>query len=414
MPPDFDEQVARLLHRYADTIQPTRDTFAEVKARLLGSLHHDGAEDYAFTLEDTQKETMAVEPQQQPPTTAPSSPWGERKRRRGVRATAIAAALIIAVLAGVFYALAASQGRSRPAITRTATATTTTLRPRVADVEWRLEQMTEDDLDVRQEGQPVILQLRTQDATVTGSSGCNTYRGTYAAEGVALRVRVIGSTLAACAAPIMAFEQTYLQALAKVEFYGYSNGALWLTNGDGRTSLEFRRDSAPTPTATAAQAVSPTAPTSSPLIRRIADRTWTLTRYTQDGWEYPLPGNGDLTLWLRTQDARVGGALPCLFIIGTYDMSGETLRLDVHWDRTLDLRCNPPASLLRWEYVSALGLVETYRVEDGQLVLASADGKLQLVFRENPCDASGSFGARMAPPAVFSGTPPPATPCPSR
>ena len=79
MPPDFEKQLQQLLHRYADPIRPTRDTFAEIEERLRVPLEVDGdeheMEDYAFTLEDTLQETMADGDgprDQQPPTTARS------------------------------------------------------------------------------------------------------------------------------------------------------------------------------------------------------------------------------------------------------------------------------------------------------------------------------------------------------
>jgi|GEM_PF-5987734 len=34
MPPDFDDQLERLLHRYADPVQPTRDIFSQIQQRL--------------------------------------------------------------------------------------------------------------------------------------------------------------------------------------------------------------------------------------------------------------------------------------------------------------------------------------------------------------------------------------------
>jgi heat shock protein HslJ len=219
--------------------------------------------------------------------------------------------LIVAMstLAGVCLASCALRGNAPPVsgvgspVRSTATTTTppaarSGLRPHVANVEWRLEWIQEDDRDVPQEGNSVTLWLRTEGASVSGSSGCNTYRGTYAAEGVALRVQLIGSTLAACAAPIRVFEQLYLRELANVEYYAYSDDMLWLT--DGRTDLFFHHDPSPTPSATSTPAVSATASAPASLLPRIADRTWTLTRYIQDGWVYPLMENERWTLWLRT------------------------------------------------------------------------------------------------------------------
>jgi hypothetical protein len=124
MPPDFEEQLQQLLHRYADPIGPTRDTFAEIKARLRVPRGVQGDEgnavEYAFTLEDTLEETMAEGHDlrdQPPPTTARSSGWGDRKRALSPRATAIAgiaAALILAVVATTIYTQFVAPTRTPP------------------------------------------------------------------------------------------------------------------------------------------------------------------------------------------------------------------------------------------------------------------------------------------------------------
>jgi virginiamycin B lyase len=83
----------------------------------------DTVEDYAFTLEDTLEEAMTQGTNQQPPTTVSSSRWGERKRGPGPRATtitAIAAALILAVIAVTVYTqFAARRTPATPVATKT-------------------------------------------------------------------------------------------------------------------------------------------------------------------------------------------------------------------------------------------------------------------------------------------------------
>jgi hypothetical protein len=40
MPPDFDDQLERLLHRYADPVQPTRDIFAQIQMQIRSRAGH--------------------------------------------------------------------------------------------------------------------------------------------------------------------------------------------------------------------------------------------------------------------------------------------------------------------------------------------------------------------------------------
>jgi heat shock protein HslJ len=147
-------------------------------------------------------------------------------------------------------------------------------------------------------------------------------------------------------------------------------------------------------------------------LQRIADRTWSLTHFTQDGRDIPFAASARLTLWLRTQDGSMGGNA-CPFLTGTYVANGATLRLQPHRNHSIQVRCTPATALLQLEYLGALQIVETYRVENGSLTLASADGRLQLIFTEDPCVTTWLPQARGAPIGVFSGTPPPATPCPA-
>jgi heat shock protein HslJ len=251
---------------------------------------------------------------------------------------------------------------------------------------------------------------------VSGASGCNRYNGTYKAEGVALHLQLSRFTDTMCSASVMARENAYLQALSKVEAYGSVSGNLMLARVDGQTLLEFNGRFPPAPTTT----VAPTATVgSSSLQPGVAFRMWALTRFSQDGRDYPLVANVPITLWLDEQRAIVGGGIACHGIGGPYVASGAMLRLQVVDNLNREV-CAPFSAnlvaLLEGEYLVALGVVTGYRLEDGQLALSSGGARLQLTYRQLPCPDSGSAQARGAftlPSArPLSGTPDPATPWP--
>jgi heat shock protein HslJ len=345
-------------------------------------------------------------------------------RSRPIFTTLLLVGMLALVGAGAItyaiHGIAPSVSGSRAPVSSTATTATTAttvatlpgLSPGVASVEWTLLWFTRQGTDAA-DWPPITLRMEREDASVSGSSGCNTYRGTYVAEGVALRLRLTGFTQRVCATPIMAREQAYLQALGTVEAYGWEPGDLMLANSNVQTILEFHgipaRTDAPTPSAT------PTAP----LQPGVAGRTWSLVRFTQDGRDYPGEASHLVTLWLDPQGARVGGHATCnIGYGGTHVASGATLRLRVGFsdDRVVYTRmvCGDVASmLLGFEYSDVLWLVETYRLEAGQLVLASAGGRLQLTFQALPCDKPGSSGGRLAATTLLSGTPWPVTPTPT-
>jgi heat shock protein HslJ len=251
-------------------------------------------------------------------------------------------------------------------------------------------------------------------ASVSGASGCNRYSGAYAAAGVALHLQLTRFTDKMCSASVTTREHAYLQALSRVEAYGSRTGDLMLASVDGQTLLyfDFSGRFPPAPTTT----VAPTATVaSSPLQPGVAFRRWALTRFSQDGRDYPLVANAPVTLWLDEQRTIVGGGVACHGVGGFYVASSATLRLYV-LDENQVACPTPDVDLLEGEYLVALGFVDTYRLEDGQLVLSSGGGRLQLTYRQLPCPNTGSAQARttltMPRTRPLSGTPVPVTPWP--
>ncbi len=80
-----------------------------------------------------------------------------------------------------------------------------------------------------------------EDGQVGGSSGCNTYGGSYEVKGESISVAKIFMTEMACLDPegVMEQEQTYLEYLSGVTTFRVSEGQLQMTRPDGET-LVFR------------------------------------------------------------------------------------------------------------------------------------------------------------------------------
>lgn len=70
------------------------------------------------------------------------------------------------------------------------------------------------------------------DGSVTGSAGCNTFRGTYAVDGTSLDIGPLGTTKMACADPTMFVESAFLAAL--------EGATTWSVDPDGRLILDGR------------------------------------------------------------------------------------------------------------------------------------------------------------------------------
>jgi heat shock protein HslJ len=80
-----------------------------------------------------------------------------------------------------------------------------------------------------------------EDGQVGGSSGCNSYGGSYEVKGESITVTEIFVTEMACMDPegVMEQEQTYLQYLSGATTFRVSEGQLQMTRPDGET-LTFR------------------------------------------------------------------------------------------------------------------------------------------------------------------------------
>jgi heat shock protein HslJ len=80
-----------------------------------------------------------------------------------------------------------------------------------------------------------------ENGEVRGSSGCNTYGGSYEVKGDNISVTEIFMTEMACMDPegVMEQEQTYLEYLSGVATFRVSHGQLQMTRPDGET-LSFR------------------------------------------------------------------------------------------------------------------------------------------------------------------------------
>ena len=82
----------------------------------------------------------------------------------------------------------------------------------------------------------------TPDGKVTGSTGCNTFGGTWSAAGSDLKFSAIGMTTKACADDLPnRIETAFSVAFSKSQTYAVHGDELRLTAADDSTALTFRR-----------------------------------------------------------------------------------------------------------------------------------------------------------------------------
>lgn len=80
-----------------------------------------------------------------------------------------------------------------------------------------------------------------EDGTVSGSSGCNTFTGSYESEGRTLAVGPFASTKMLCSQPegVMEQEASYLAALQSAVAYDVRGRTLTLYDAEGRRAVDF-------------------------------------------------------------------------------------------------------------------------------------------------------------------------------
>jgi len=71
-----------------------------------------------------------------------------------------------------------------------------------------------------------------EDGTVAGSSGCNSYNGTYHIDADSMTIGPLASTLMACTAELLGQEAFYFELLAQTDSYEVSGDQLTLMSGD--------------------------------------------------------------------------------------------------------------------------------------------------------------------------------------
>ena len=209
--------------------------------------------------------------------------------------------------------------------------------------------------------------LRLEDGQVSGSTGCNSFSGSYTLDATSLTFGALATTAMACADPLGAVEGPYLVALALVGGWSLTDGTLQLLDAAGQPLLEY-----------SSQAAS------------LEGTTWILAQQAVDGALSPIPDGVLATLLM--QDGASGGSGGCNSWFGDYTLDGTSLTFsDIG---STMMFCEGPAGEVEQAYLANLADVATYTIVGSQLNLLSADGAPLLVFDAAPAPSiAGSWVA---------------------
>jgi heat shock protein HslJ len=113
-------------------------------------------------------------------------------------------------------------------------------RPELVGSEWRLVSYNNGrGAVVSVLPEPPASATFTAEGQIHGSAGCNTYRGSYTVSEETLSIGPLATTRMACAPPVMAQEQAFLQALESATQYCFEADRLVLRNAAGAMQAIF-------------------------------------------------------------------------------------------------------------------------------------------------------------------------------
>jgi len=199
-------------------------------------------------------------------------------------------------------------------------------------------------------GTSITLELGA-DGKMSGSSGCNSYGGTYTAGRHTFKVApTLVSTQMACAAPVMTQETAYVHALLAARAYTVRGGALALRSAGGRQLLSFAVQS-----------------------QALAGTSWKVVSYNDGKALVSVLAKTELTAAFG-KNGKLTGSSGCNRYDAAYTAKAPHIELGPI--ASTRMACGDPAGVMEQEsaYLAALGAASTYRIEGPRLELRNAKG----------------------------------------
>lgn len=190
---------------------------------------------------------------------------------------------------------------------------------------------------------------------VTGSSGCNSYGGSYVVEGDALGVGPLVSTRKACLPPVMQQEDEFQRILGAVERATITGETLTLSGPSG--TLVFASEGKPT------------------IVG-----TWHMESYN-NGKQAVVSKKTDTTVTTTWDaDGRVSGSSGCNTFSGAYTSDGTTLAMG-RLASTRKMCADADVMTQEQLFLEALEAATKIELRGDRLWLRNASGATQASFR---------------------------------
>jgi len=193
-----------------------------------------------------------------------------------------------------------------------------------------------------------------EDGSVSGSAGCNTFRGGFTTTGDTLEISGPAVTLMACVGPEDAVEREFLDRLGRVARWRMEDDELVLADADGEAQLRLR---VPSP-----------------------EGTWDATSFRQpNAVASPLPGTEITATFAR--DGTLTGSAGCNRYSAGYTTDDGSITIEP--PALTRKACSSPDGVMKQEqqYVEALPRAASYTVEGQMLTLLAADGTIVATYQ---------------------------------
>lgn len=224
---------------------------------------------------------------------------------------------------------------------------------RLDGTSWVLQEM---DSEAPLEGTTITAEFA--DGEISGSSGCNSYFGSYTLEGNTITFGIMGMTEMACMEPegVMEQESTYLETVRSATEVRLAQGQLEMMDESGDVVLRFKR-----PDESGVQTAS------------LEGTTWSLESFVEGEAATSLIAGTTITMELS--NGRLTGSAGCNSYGGSYTAEdGELTVNELVWT---EMACLDPEGVMEQEqrYLDTLNNVSTFELEGNRLTLRTSDGR---------------------------------------
>lgn len=196
---------------------------------------------------------------------------------------------------------------------------------------------------------------------VAGSDGCNRFTGPYAVDGAKLTLGPLGSTMMACADPVMQQANAFSRVLAETRAFAIANARLSLVDGSGGTLAVFAAQSS-----------------------ALAGTKWEVTNINNGNQAVVGVIEGTTLTAEFGTDGTLSGSAGCNNYTGGFTQTDKTITIGT-LASTMKM-CTEPAGVMEQEtqFLQSLSSATVVQLDGDMLTLRTTEDAMAVVMRRAP------------------------------